>query len=147
MSPSILPSILHAYPTPSHSMHPHTIKDPPPNFRVPSTSLSFKFSPGFFHTHFLPSDPNLLILVSSDHTTFFQSSTVQCWWAKAKSILAFLCLLERKGFFFFTTGFNPASLRPRCTVWAERGWLVTFERTLATSTAVSAFPELMRHWA
>ncbi len=58
---------------------------------------------------FLPSDPKRLILVSSDHTTFFQSSTVQYWWARAKSILSFLCFLERKGLFFFTTAFNPLS--------------------------------------
>src|SRR5882757_5716130 len=83
MSPSILPSILHAYPTPSHSMHPHTITDPPPNLRVPPTCLSLSPSPAFFQAHFLPSDPSLLIFVSSDHTTLFQSSTVQCWCARA----------------------------------------------------------------
>src|SRR5436190_13837481 len=100
-------------------MHPHTIKDPP-NFLVPFTSLPLKPSPGFFHTHFLPSDPSLLILVSSDHITFFQSSTVQCWCVRAKSILAFLCFLERKGFFFLATAFRPAALRLQRTVWAER---------------------------
>jgi hypothetical protein len=57
------PSILHANPTPSHSMQSHTITEPPPNFRVPSTSLSLKPSPAFFQAHFLSSDPSLLILV------------------------------------------------------------------------------------
>src|SRR5215471_5850420 len=58
-------------------MQPHIIRDPPPNFTVSFTSLSLKPSPAFFHAHILPSDPSLLILVSSDHTTVFQSSTVQ----------------------------------------------------------------------
>src|SRR6266436_10093432 len=52
------------YPTPSHIIQPHTITDPPPNFFVPSTCLSLKPSPAFFHTHFCP----------SDHTNLFQSS-------------------------------------------------------------------------
>ncbi|KIJ08605.1 hypothetical protein PAXINDRAFT_18277 [Paxillus involutus ATCC 200175] len=77
-SASILPSILHAIPAPSQVIQPHIIKDPPPNFTVPSTILSLRPSPAFFRTHFLPSDPRRLILVSSDHTTHFQSSTVQC---------------------------------------------------------------------
>ncbi|KAI6111373.1 hypothetical protein F5141DRAFT_1026950 [Pisolithus sp. B1] len=57
------------------------MRHPPPNFSVPSTSLSFSFSPGFFHAHLRPSDPRRLILVSSDHTTLFQSSKVQSLWA------------------------------------------------------------------
>src|SRR5258708_32877368 len=57
---------------------PHNITCPPPNLSVPSTSLSLRPSPFFFHTHFLPSDPKRLILVSSDQMTLFQSSTVQC---------------------------------------------------------------------
>src|SRR5882762_2311402 len=100
-------------------MHPHTIRDPPPNFRVPPTSLSLNPSPAFFPADFLPSDPSLLTLVSTDHTTLFQSSTVQCWCSRAKSILSFLCLCERSGFFFLTTAFIPAFFRLLCTVWAE----------------------------
>src|SRR5204862_969123 len=90
--PSIFPSILHANPTPSHSMQPHIIRDPPPNFTVSFTSLSLKPSPAFFQAHLLPSDPSLLILVSSDHTTLFQSSKVQSRCARPKSSLSFLCL-------------------------------------------------------
>jgi len=56
-------------------------------------------------------------------------------------------LLGEEGLFFFTTAFMPATLRLFLTVCAERGWLVTFLRALATSTAVSAFPELMRRCA
>src|SRR4029079_7022229 len=77
----------------SNSIPKHT----PPNhnrssfkLQCSSINLSLKPSPFFFQAHFLPSDPNLLILVSSDHTTFFQSSTVQCWCFKAKSNLSLL---------------------------------------------------------
>src|SRR6266478_6542090 len=59
----------------SHPKQPHNITCPPPNLSVPSTSLSLRPSPFFFHTHFLP----------SDQMTLFQSSTVQCSWALAKS--------------------------------------------------------------
>src|SRR6201999_3551389 len=85
---------------PHHPIQPHIIKLPPPNFRVPCTSLSLSLSPLSFHTHFLPSDPRQLILVSSNQITLFQSSIVQFSWARAKSILAFLWLLESKGHFF-----------------------------------------------
>src|SRR6266550_7946908 len=84
-SPSTLPSILQAIPGPSHIIHPHTITDPPPNFTVPCTSLSLKPSPAFFQAHFLPSDPRRFILVSSDHTTLFQASTVYALVSKVAS--------------------------------------------------------------
>ena len=49
----------------SRYLQPQTMSDPPPNFYVPWTSLSERPSPGFFQTHFLPSDPKQLNLVSS----------------------------------------------------------------------------------
>src|SRR5882672_1589475 len=73
----ILPSTSASCPTPFQPIHPHTMMFPPPNLTVPCTSLSIKPSPTFFHTHYFPSDPILLILVSSDQMTLFQSSTVQ----------------------------------------------------------------------
>src|SRR6201995_4019079 len=57
-------------------IHPQIMIDPPPNLAVPSTRLLFSPSPDFFHTHLCPSDPRRLILLSSDHTTLFQSSRV-----------------------------------------------------------------------
>src|ERR1700730_2113327 len=132
--------------SPSHIIHPHTITEPPPNFIVPSTNLSpILFSPCFFHTHFFPSDPNLLILVSSDQTTLFQSSTVQSLCATAKSILSFLCLLLSKGIFFLVTAFRPTVFRHLLMVCAEIGWLVILLRVLAICTAFSALPELIKH--
>ena len=98
-SPSILPSILHAYPGPSQSMQPHSITDPPLNVTVPSTSLLLSPSPALFQAHFLPSDPRWLILVSSDYTTLFQSPRVQSLCLIAESILSFPCFLWQKGLF------------------------------------------------
>ena len=43
-----------------------------------------------FHTYFLPSDPKQLILVSSDHMTFFQSSIVHSKCFSTNFILALL---------------------------------------------------------
>ena len=143
-SPSILPSILDAYPGPSQSMQPHTITDPPPNFTVPSLSLSLSPSPALFQAHFLPSDSRQLILVSSDYTTLFQSPRVQSLCLIAKSILAFLCLYDRRGFFFFTTAFIPVCLRCLHTFWGVTGWLEICWSVFETCTAVSAFPEVIR---
>ena len=83
-SPSILPSILHAHPVPSQDMHPQTITEPPPYLSVPSTSLSVRPSPGNLWAHFLPSELNLLILVSSKKITFFRSTTVKVCVANCK---------------------------------------------------------------
>ena len=101
-------------------------------------------SPGNFQAHFLPSEPNLLILVSSEKITFFQSSTVQSLWLIAKSNLFLLCLAERRGFFFFTTAFKPALLRHLLTVCGERDVLVMSLSSLVTWTAFSALLELRR---
>ena len=113
-SPSILPSIQHVYSSLSQSMQPHSITDPPPNFTVPLTSLSLSPSPTLFQAHFLPSDPRWLILVSSDHTTLFQSSRVQSLYLITKSILCFLCFCNRRGLFFFTTAFIPEQASRQC---------------------------------
>ena len=143
-SPSILPSILHAYSGPSQNMQPHSITDPPPNFIVPLISLSFSPSLALFQAHFLPSNPRGLILVSSDHTTLFQSFRVQSLCLIAKSILFFLCFCNRRGFFFFTTAFIPVCLRCLHTIWGVTGWLVICWSAFETCTAVSAIPEVIK---
>ena len=142
-SPSILPSILHAYPGPSQRMQPHSITDPP-NITVPSTSLSLSLSPALFQACFLPSDPMQLILVSSNYATLFQSPRVQSLCLIAKSILSFLSFYDRRGFFFFTTAFIPVGLRCLHTVWGVTGWLVICWSVFETCTAVSAFPEVIK---
>ena len=58
-------------------IQPHIMREPPPNFRVPSTHLSLRPSPALLHAHLHPSDSKQLILDSSDHMAFFQSSIVQ----------------------------------------------------------------------
>jgi hypothetical protein len=47
--------------------------------------LSLNSSPTFFQTHFLPSNPRWLILVSLNHITLFQFSRVHFLWLFAKS--------------------------------------------------------------
>ena len=84
---SICP-ILVAYPMSSQNIQPHIITLPPPNFSIPSTYLSVNPSPTSFHTHFLPSDPIQLILVSSDHTTLLQSAIVYSLCLSVHSSLA-----------------------------------------------------------
>ena len=64
-SPSILPSILQQFLTPACDMHPQTISKPSPDLSVLCTSLSVRPSPGNFRAHFLPSEPNLLIFVTT----------------------------------------------------------------------------------
>src|SRR6266852_4211585 len=115
-SPSILPSTSASCPTPSQPIHPHIIIFPPPNFTVPCTSLEINPSPTCFHTHCFPSDPILLILVSSDQITLFQSSTVHSLYFKAKAKHFFLCIALSNGFFFFVTALNEYFLRTSLTV-------------------------------
>src|ERR1700722_5867570 len=115
-SASIFPSILVAYPMPSQNIQPHIITFPPPNFTVLSISLSIKGSPTSFHTHFLPSDPRRLILVSSVHTTLFQSSIVYSLHLSAHCNLSLLWRADRRGRFLFTTGCKPISFKLRRTV-------------------------------
>ena len=102
-SASILSSTSLKIHIPFHPMQPYTISEPPPNLTVSWTSLAISPSSFLFHTYSCPSDPILLILVSSDHITLFQSSTVLYLYLRAKANLLFLWPLERSGFFFFTS--------------------------------------------
>src|SRR5262245_51538671 len=84
-SASRLPSILVRKPGPSAIMQPHTMMEPPPCLRVPSTWLDFSADPDSFQHHFLPSEPKRLIFILSDKITRIQSATVQCWYFLAKA--------------------------------------------------------------
>ena len=99
----IFPSTSASLLIPSQPSQPHTMIFHPPNLTVPWTSLSINPSPVFFHTHCLPSDAILLVLVSSDQITLFQSSTVHSLYFKAKFKHFFLCIALSNGFFFFIT--------------------------------------------
>src|SRR5437764_62835 len=81
--------------------------DPLPCLTVGIMWLGLKALPGSFQLHFLPSEPNRLILVSSDHMTRFQSSTVQCWYFFANPNRATMCRGLRSGFFTLAADFNP----------------------------------------
>ena len=66
-----------------------------------------------------PSDPHMFIFVSSDHTTFFQSSVVQCWCCLAQLYRAFMCLVDKNGFFFLVLASKPIDLNALLTVVME----------------------------
>src|SRR5215813_630530 len=117
----IFPSTSTSCPTPFHPIQPHTIIFPPPNLTVPWTSLLINLCPTCFHTHFFPSDPNLLTLVSSDQITLFQSSTVHSLYFKAKANHFLLWAAVSNGFFFFVTALNEFFLRIFLTVCVETG--------------------------
>src|SRR3979490_1913336 len=74
---------LHLYQLP-HPIPPHTPQTiklfPPPCLTVGVVVLSDTGSPCCFQTYTFPSDPILLIFVSSVHNTLFQSSKVQFSW-------------------------------------------------------------------
>ena len=77
----IFPWTSTSFPTPFHPIQPHTIRlFPPPCLTIGVVVQSDNGSPYCFQTYTLPSDPMKLILVSSDHNTLFQSSTVQFSW-------------------------------------------------------------------
>src|SRR5271170_3110866 len=84
---------------------------PPLCFRVRLTWCFLSSVPGHLHTHFRPSDPYRFILVSSDQTTRFQSSTVQCWYFVANSSLWRICFERNKGFLGFTYDFKPCCFK------------------------------------
>src|SRR3979490_1745774 len=69
-----------------------------------------------------PSNPILLILVSSDQITFFQSSTVHSLCLRAKANHFFLCTVVSNGFFFFVTALNECCLSTFLTVCGQTGW-------------------------
>ncbi len=59
----MVPSMNCSSPVPAALMQPQC---------VCKTHLSLYYSPGCRHTHLTPSEPNMFILVSSDHRTWFQ---------------------------------------------------------------------------
>ena len=98
----------------------------------------------FLNPHLLWYEPKWLILISSDQTTFFQSSKVHCWCLIAKSNLSFLWCSASLGLFFLTTAFIPTFFGPFWIVCVEIGWLTTSLRDLVIWTAFSALPEPIR---
>src|SRR5262245_61197292 len=105
-------------------MQPHIIRLPPPNLTVPLTCCSVSLPLRPFHTHSSPSDPTRLTFVSSDQTTRFQSSVVQCWYRKVKLPRWRICFAESRGFFFLCAALRPASCKARRTVWGLHFTLV-----------------------
>jgi len=117
----------------------HIIKFPPPNFTICLILLGSCLFSLSAHTWSLQSDPNILILVSSDYKTLFQSFTVHSRCLSANSNLALLCFLVKRGFFYLDTAIIPVGLSTFLTVWGVICWLLTVDRTLAACTAVLIF--------
>ena len=112
---------------PQVSPHPHTIRLlPPPCLTVGEVVLSEIDSlPLGFQVYTLPSDPILLIFVSSDQSTLFQSSTVQfaCVWANLRCFWWWTAL--SRGCFDFTIERKLFPLSAFLTVWGQTGEVMT----------------------
>ncbi len=84
------------------------------------------------HTCLTPPEPNKFILVSSDHRILFQQSMSLVCLSSANCLLAFLCIIFRRGFLL---GWQPC--RPIwCNVW-RMVWVLTGWHCNAGSTHTS----------
>ena len=140
---SILPSTSANTPTPFHPIHSHTIRFPAPNLTAGVVVLSESGSPFFFHTYWCPSDPNLLILVSSDQITLFQSSTVYFLYFSAMYSLCFLWAAVRRGFLALITALKSDFFREFLTVWGWTGCEIRLLINWVAWTALSSCPEVI----
>ena len=113
---------------------------PPPCLTVGVVVLSESGSPFSFQVYTLPSDPILLIFVSSDHRTLFQSSTVQfsCFWANLRRFCQWSCLSS--GCFCLTTERKFFCLRAFLTVWGQTGEGRMLLMKWVAWVALSSFP-------
>ena len=109
--------------TPATLMQPQTMTFPPPCLTVGMTRLSLYSSPGCRYTCLKPSDSNKLIFISSDHRIWFQQYMCFVDLSSANYLLAFLCIVFRRGFLLGWQSFTPIWCRVRSIVWALTGWL------------------------
>ena len=82
------------------------------------THLSLYSSPGRSHTCLKPSEPNKLILILSDHRTWFQQSMCFVNMSSANCLRAFLCIVFRRGFLLGWQPCTPTWCRVQHMVWA-----------------------------
>ena len=134
-----VPWTLWSLPKPFLEMHPQTIKCPPPCLTWALIFFSWNSSPGLLLQYWTPSEPNLLILVSSENITDPHSSAPHFSWSIAQFFLAFLCCLVRKNFFWHLWSWRPWLMSILWTVDTER-WGNSF---FCRSVASFASPELM----
>src|SRR5437660_12302800 len=73
-----------------------------PYFTVGLTCCDVMGNFGSLQHHSLPSEFQIMNLLSSDQITLRQSSIVQCLYFLANLRLAILCRCFRRGFFFFS---------------------------------------------
>jgi len=133
-----------SFPTPFQPIDPQTIRwFPPPCLTVGAVVQSDCGSPHFFQTYTFPSDPILLIFVSSVHNTLFQSSIVQFSWYWANFRCHWRWVPLSIGTFFFVADCKPASFNMFLTVWGVMGVEVGGIYDWVAWTALSSFPELI----
>src|SRR5947209_3065546 len=89
-----------------------------------------------------PSELNLFIFVSSDHTTRSHSAIVQNLWCFANASLSAIFFFESNGFETLTDASKPASKSARRTVSSETNTLRSVLRRLLACTAVSSSPDV-----
>ena len=76
---------------------PHTITPPPPAWTIDTRQDGSMLSCCLRQILTLPSECHSRNRDSSDQATFFQSSIVQFWWARANCSLSFLFVADRRG--------------------------------------------------
>ena len=127
-------------------MHPHTMRlFPPPWLTVGVVVLSESGAPFSFQVYTLPSDPILLIFVSYDHRTLFQSSTVQVssFWENLRWFCQWACLSS--GHYCLTTEWKFLCLSAFLTVWGQtrEGRMLMMMMKWVAWVALSNFPVMI----
>jgi hypothetical protein len=104
----IIPSIKCRLPTPAALIQPHTSTLSSPCFTVGIKFLDFSSLFFFRHTMCLPSDPNMLNLLSSEKMTCLQTSKPLFLWSFSNMSRFFKFTLLMNGFFLATRPLYPA---------------------------------------
>ena len=142
----MLPSMKCNSPTPNALMQPQTMSFSPPCLTVGMVQTSWYSSPGYHHTCLTPSEPNKLILVSSDQSTFFQKVMpfvdifAENWYR------FLLCRVFRRGSFLGRQLCRPILWRVRRMVWELTGWYTKSLLSALMSTALLRLSFVDRIW-
>ena len=138
-SASILPSTSVTLPTSFQPIQPYTMMFPPPNVKVPWTSISINLSTTCFHTDCSPYDPMHWPL---SHLTKLASPSppqnTGCASEQRPIIFPLFTLL-----FFFVTAFKKCYLSTVLAVYGQSGWELMTPMSLVTWTVLAAFPVVM----
>ena len=141
-----MPSTSTNGPTPDWEKHPETITWPTPCFMVGTWYLGSSLLFGGRLTYLIPSDENILNLLSSPHSTRAHSFLVQCLYFWANSRRAFLFFMDMNGFLEGRLP-NKFALRRHClTVVKLMSILWLSFRSLLMSVAVNLGLAALNRW-